>query len=59
MLTRKQVIEALNSIPDEKFDASMAIEEIILLDKVEKALEDLKSGKVISDEDLDKEIEKW
>ncbi len=59
MLTRKQVLEALNSIPEEKFDATIAIEEIILLEKVEEGLKDLKNGRVISEEDLDKEMEKW
>lgn len=59
MLTKKQILEALNSIPEEKFDTSIAIEEIILLEKVEEGLEDLKNGRVISEEDLDKEMEKW
>lgn len=59
MLTKKQVIEVLDSIPDDKFDLALAIEEIILLEKVEEGLEDLRRGRLISEDDLDKEIEKW
>ena len=59
MLTKKQVIEVLDSIPDDKFDLALAIEEIIMLEKVEERLEDLRRGRLISEDDLDKEIEKW
>ncbi len=59
MLTKKQVIAVLDSIPDDKFDLALAIEEIILLEKVEEGLEDLRRGKVISEDELDTEIEKW
>ena len=59
MLTKKQVIEALSAIPEIEFNTSLAIEEIILLEKVEEGLNDLKNGNVVTDEDLDKEIAKW
>jgi predicted transcriptional regulator len=32
---------------------------MILLDKVEKGIQDADKGNVVSDEDLDIEIEKW
>lgn len=59
MITKKQVIDALSAIPEMEFNTLLAIEEIILLEKVEEGLNDLKIGNVVTDEDLDKEIAKW
>jgi hypothetical protein len=60
MLTKKQVLEAIEAMPDEKFmDINTIIEELILLEKIQKGLEDLKQGQILSEEQVNKEIDKW
>jgi len=60
MLTKKQVIEAIQSMPEEKFTHINAIiEELILLEKIEKGLEDLQQGNILSEQEVNKEIDKW
>jgi hypothetical protein len=60
MLTKKQVIEAIEAMPEEKFTHINAIiEELILLDKIEKGLEDLQQGQILSEDVVNKEIDKW
>ena len=60
MITKEKIIETIKAMPEEKFDSlENVIEEIILLEKVERGLEDLKNGSVLTEEELDKEIEKW
>jgi hypothetical protein len=60
MLTKDKILETLKAMPEERFkDIESVIEEIILLEKIENGLDALKKGDIISEEDLDKEIEKW
>ena len=60
MLSKAKMIETLMALPEEKFDSvDILIDEIILMDKVEKSLEVVKNGEVLSEEEVDKEIEKW
>jgi predicted transcriptional regulator len=60
MLTKEKIIETIKAMPEERFaDIDSVIEEIILLDKIEKGLDAVKKGEVLSEEDIDREIEKW
>lgn len=60
MLTKQQIVEAINALPGDKFEnIDTVIEEIILLEKIEKGLKDITEGKTISEEEVDREIEKW
>lgn len=60
MISKDKIIEAIKAMPEEKFkDIEAVIEEIILLDKIEKGLEAVKRGEILSEEDVDNEIEKW
>lgn len=60
MITKKQVLDAINAMPEEDFaNVENVIEELILLDKVNKGLEDLKNGNVMNEEDLGYEVKKW
>ena len=60
MLTKEKMIETLKALPEEKFySVDTLIEEIILMDKIEKSLEAVQRGEVLSEEEVDKEIEKW
>lgn len=60
MLTKEKILETIKAMPEERFaDIDSVIEEIILLDKIEKGLDAVKKGDILSEEDIDKEIEKW
>ena len=60
MLTKKQVLETIDALPEDKFkNIENVIEEIILLDKVEKGLKEVKEGNTLSEEEANKEMDKW
>jgi predicted transcriptional regulator len=58
MLTKSAVIKTLTTFPD-NFSIDDLVEEMILLDKIERGIQDAENGKVISDSELDKRIEEW
>lgn len=58
MLTKEQVIGVFNKLPSE-FSVEQAIDEIILLEKIENGLAQSKANDVIPDEQLDKELPEW
>jgi len=55
MLTKTKVLKAIKQLP-ENFSIDEIIDQMILLEKIEIGLAQSKRGEVISDEDLDKEI---
>ena len=60
ILTKKQVLEAIEAMPEERFThIDAVIEELILLEKIERGLEAIKNREVISEEELDREVEQW
>jgi len=58
MLTKEQVISAINQLPG-KFSIDEVIDELILLEKIEKGLAQSETNEVISDEVLDRELPEW
>ena len=58
MLTKEQVIGAFNKLPQE-FSVEQAIDEIILLEKIENGLAQSQANNIIPDEELDKELPEW
>ena len=57
---KRKKIETIKAMPEERFKhIDSVIEEIILLDKIEKGLDAVKNVEVLSEEEIDKEIEKW
>lgn len=58
MLTKELVSKQLDNLP-EKFSVDQLFEKIILIDKIEKGIEDIKKGDFFSEEEMDKEFEKW
>jgi len=58
MITKTKVKETLENFPEE-FSIDDLMERLIILDKVEKGRRQSASGDVISEEDLDNEINKW
>ena len=58
VLTKLLVKKQLKKLPEE-FSLDEFVEQLILIQKIVKGLNDSKNNNVISEEDLDKEIEKW
>lgn len=58
MLTKTTVIKTITKFP-EHFSIDELVEKMILLDKIEKGMQQADNNQVISDEDLDKKIEEW
>jgi len=58
MLTKTKLIEQIEKFPEE-FSIDELVERLILIEKVELGLKQSENGEIISDSDLDKEIEQW
>ena len=58
MLTKSNVLKTLTKFP-EHFSVDELVDKMILLDKIEKGLQQADNDQVISDEELDKKIEEW
>lgn len=58
MLTKSLVTKQLEKLPEE-FSLDDLVEQLILVQKIERGLKDSEENKVISEEKLDNEIEKW
>lgn len=58
MLTKTLVKKQLEKLPEE-FSLDDLIEHLILVQKLESGLKDSDEGKVISEEELDQEVNKW
>lgn len=58
MLTKSNVIKTITKFL-EHFSVDELVDKMILLDKIEKGLQQATNNQVISDEELDKRIEEW
>jgi len=58
MLTKINVIKTITRFPD-NFSIDELVDKMILLDKIEKGIQEADNGRVISEEELDKKIEGW
>lgn len=58
MLTRKKLKEQLDTFPEE-FSIDELVERLIFIEKVENGMNQSERGEIISDADLDNEVEKW
>ena len=57
MLVKKQVIKTLKEMPDE-FSMDEAIDKLIVLNKIEKARNEIKEGKGLSTKEAEKKLQK-
>ena len=57
-MEKKKALEAIQELP-ESFDFEVLIERLIFIEKVEKGLEQVKEGKVISHEQLKTLAQQW
>ena len=58
MLTRDKVQQLIDHMP-ERFSVDDLIGEIILLQKIEIAREQVKNGEFLTEDEMDKEIDSW
>ena len=58
MLTKSRLIKQIEEFPEE-FSIDELIEHLILLEKIETGNRQSENGQVISDDEMQKEIEKW
>lgn len=58
MLTKTNVIKTLTRFPD-NFSIDELVDKMILLEKIEKGIQDADKGRVISENELEKRIEEW
>lgn len=57
-MRRAEVIHTIQEMPDE-FSAEELIERILLLQKIEEGLDQVKEDNVLSEEEAAKRLEKW
>lgn len=58
MITKEKLRSTLSDFPEE-FSIDELIERLILIEKIELGNQQSLNNEVISDEELDQEIEKW
>ncbi len=59
-ISKKQVIESINAMPEEKFnDIDVLLERIVILNKIEKAEKDIAEGKVYTTQEAKQRLSKW
>ncbi len=59
-ITKAQIIEAIQAMPQTAFNhIDEVIEEIILLEKMEKGLKEKEEGNIASEEEMNKIIASW
>ena len=58
MITKSELKKQIDKLPDE-FSIDQLIERLILIEKIERGNQQSEKGDVISENELDKEIEKW
>lgn len=58
MLSKSNVIKTISKFPDH-FSVDDLVDKMILLDKIEKGMQQADNNQTISDEELNKKIEEW
>jgi predicted transcriptional regulator len=60
MITKEKLIESIKSMPEDAFeDMDILLDRIILLDKIETGIKDIKDGNIISNEEMKSVIDSW
>ena len=58
MLTKERVKEQIDKFPEE-FSIDELVESLILIEKIETGIKQSENGDVISDREMEDEIEEW
>ncbi|MEN9333553.1 MAG: hypothetical protein RLY35_733 [Bacteroidota bacterium] len=57
-MKKSTVIQTLNELP-QRFDLDELLERLMVIEKIDEALEDAKSGKTVSHDKVKKMVAKW
>jgi hypothetical protein len=57
-MKKSTVIQTLNELP-QKFNLDELLERLMVIEKIDEALEDAKSGKTVSHDKVKKMVAKW
>jgi predicted transcriptional regulator len=57
-MKKSTVIQTLNELP-QRFDLDELLERLMVIEKIDEALEDAKSGKTVSHDKVKKMFAKW
>jgi hypothetical protein len=59
-ISKKQVIDSINAMPEEEFtDIDVLLERIMMLEKIERAEKNIADGKVYTTEEAQQRLSKW
>ena len=58
MLTKEKVKKTIDRLPD-NFTVDQVVEELVVLDKIEKGLKKVEEGKVYSTQQVKDQLKKW
>ena len=58
MLTKDKIQKTIQDMPDNP-EIELVIEKLILLDKIEQGIQDVKEGQVYTGEQVRDELKKW
>jgi predicted transcriptional regulator len=58
MLTKEKIISGIQKLPD-SVTVDEILDQILLLEKIEKGIDQADKGKVLTEKELDKRLSKW
>lgn len=58
MLTKEKIKSVIDTLP-ENFTIEDVMEELIIIDKIEQGLKDIKDGNVYTTEEVKQKLSKW
>lgn len=60
MLTKEKILETIQAMPENSFDdIDVLFERLIILEKIEKGIADIKAGRTITLEELKEKMDSW
>ena len=60
MITKQKILETINAMPEDRFDdIELVIERLVLLEKIQKGIEQAEKGEMISLDELKEEMKSW
>ena len=57
-MKKQSLVQVVNELPQE-FNLDELMEKLVVLEKIESGLSDIKNGRTISHEKVKKEVKKW
>ena len=58
MITKTQIIESMNTLPD-NLTIEQVIEHLIFIDKIQQGLDDSENGRINTKEEAKEKLQKW